>query len=96
MKIGEQFIPGDDRDTFHIKETFDAQAALDQAAALRSADATRMGESRLVAEVPMWLVEMWMKEAGVAHNDNAARQEVLNRKLQSGEFSKFRVWDGTY
>lgn len=96
MKIGEQFIPGDDRDTFHIKETFDAQAALDQAAALRSADATHMGESRLVAEVPMWLVEMWMKEAGVAHNDNAARQEVLNRKLQSGEFSKFRVWDGRY
>ncbi|MCA0856162.1 hypothetical protein [Phaeobacter italicus] len=96
MKIAEQFIDGDGPNTFHIKHTFDAQAALDQAAALRSAEATHMGESRLVAEVPMWLVEMWMKEAGVAHNDNAARQELLTRKLQSGEFSKFRVWEGSY
>lgn len=96
MKIGEQFIAGDDPNIFHIKETFDAQAALDQASALRSMDATHMGESRLVAEVPMWMVEQWMKEAGVAHNDHAARREVLTRKLQGGEFSKFRVWEGSY
>jgi len=96
MKIGEQFISGDDPNVFHIKETFDPTHALNQAADLRSAEATHMGESRLVAEVPMWMVEHWMKEAGVAHNDHAARQEVLTKKLQSGEFSKFRVWEGRY
>lgn len=95
MKIGEQFIDGEGT-TFHVKTTFDAQPALDAAADLRSAGAGLTGEHRLVGRVPGWLVSQWVKEAGVAHNDNDARQEIIRKKMLSGEFVKFRVWDGSY
>ena len=95
MKIAEQFVDGDGS-TFHVKETFDPNPALASAAALRSAGATHMGESRLVGEVPGWLVDHWRKEAGIAHNDNAATAEMLKKKMLDGDFSKFRVWEGTY
>ena len=37
-----------------------------------------------------------LKEAGVKWDDVEARQQVVKRKILSGEFDKFRVWKGTY
>jgi len=95
MQIKEEFIDGEG-DTFHVKTTFDPTPDLNEAALLRDAGVGLTGEHRLVGSVPAWLVDQWVKEAGLAHNDNEARKEVIKRKLQSGEFSKFRVWDGNY
>jgi hypothetical protein len=44
----------------------------------------------------MYLIAEWMKEAGVDPSDNEARQEIMKRKILSGEFDKFRVWKGTW
>jgi hypothetical protein len=95
MKLSEQFINGDGA-KFHVKQTFDAQPGLDEAAQLRSAGVGLTGEHRLVGSIPVWLVDEWMKQAGVAPDDNSARKEIIKQKMLSGEFSKFRVWEGAY
>jgi hypothetical protein len=38
----------------------------------------------------------WLKEAGVEWSDTEAAKEVVKRKMMSGEFAKFRVWEGSY
>ncbi|WP_204777114.1 hypothetical protein, partial [Limosilactobacillus alvi] len=68
---------------------------LDRAARLRSAGDQR-GENRLVASVPMELVQTWLDEAGVTWNDRAAAQEVMKKKLLSSDFDRFRIWDKTW
>ena len=42
------------------------------------------------------MLGVWLKEAGVAWSDTEAAKEVIQRKIISGEFAKFRVWEGTY
>lgn len=94
MKIAEQVEL--DGTKLRIKQTHDVQSTLGRARRLReSADAQR-GENRLVASVPMELVQAWLDEAGVTWDQTEARQEILHRKLLDGEFNKFRVWQGTF
>ena len=83
-----------DGQTLQINQTHSAQPALDRARRLRETD--QRGENRLVASVPMEMVQVWLDEAGVTWDNTEARQEILQRKLLSGEFSKFRVWQGTF
>lgn len=93
MKIGERFFE-DDGKIIH-QRVFDNQGALDDAAALRSAGLGTTGESRLVGRVPMNIVNDWLKEAGVRWDDPAAK-DVIRRKMLSGDFDAFRVWQGAY
>ncbi|MBK7815069.1 MAG: hypothetical protein IPJ52_12615 [Rhodocyclaceae bacterium] len=51
-------------------------------------------EVRLRREAP-WVVTEWLKEAGVAWDDPAAK-DVLRKKLMSGDVGKFRVHGGTF
>jgi hypothetical protein len=44
----------------------------------------------------MFMVTEWMKEAGVALDDNDARKDIIRKKMLSGDFDKFRVWEGTF
>jgi hypothetical protein len=44
----------------------------------------------------MNLVGNWLKEAGVQWHDTNAVNEVINRKLMSGEFNKLRAWEGKW
>jgi hypothetical protein len=41
-------------------------------------------------------MSQWLKEAGVDWSDHGAAQEVIKRKMLSGDFNKFRVWEGKY
>ena len=93
--IKEQFIDGDG-DTFHVKRTFDAKPTLDAVAQLRSAGLNSMGESKHVGRVPGWMITEWLKEAGVRWDDIEARNEVIKRKMLSGEVAALRNWTGTY
>ena len=95
MKISEQFIDGDG-DTFHVKRTFDPNPTLKSVAELRSAGVGDLGESKHVGRVPGWLVSEWLKEAGVRWDDIAARDDVVRKKMLSGDFAAFRNWEGTY
>lgn len=79
-----------------VKQTHDVNPALERAAALRSAGATHSGENALVGVIPAFMLTEWAKEAGVRWDDHEAMRDVLKRKMLSGEFSAFRVWDGKY
>jgi hypothetical protein len=79
-----------------VKRTYDNAPVLEKAAQLRDAGATDLGDSKLVGHIPMYMVTQWMKEAGVAHDDNEARKDILKKKLMSGEFDKLRIWKGTW
>lgn len=96
MKTAQKFHYDHADDRVIVQDTIDPNPALDSAAALRQAGAQNMGDSKLVAEVPMALVYAWAKEAGIAHNDNHAISEMLKKKLLDPDFKAFRVWEGTY
>lgn len=94
MKIGEKIkFEGDQ---VVIQKTHDVTPEMHRAQMLRDAGKGQKGESRLVGTIPLNLIADWCKEAGVKWDDTQARQEVVKRKILSGEFDKFRVWKGTY
>lgn len=93
MKLAEQTKVEDDR--LLVKRTFDTNSHLQAARRMRDANGGIYGEDRLVARIPTWLMAEWAKEAGIRMDDPAFR-DVVDRKLMGGEFSKFRVWGGTY
>jgi hypothetical protein len=77
---------------YHQKIT-DAAPAIERAKWLKDVPASRLPvpDSRLVASVPLHMVALWLQEAGVSWDDREAAQEVLKRKLLSGEAAAFRV-----
>lgn len=83
-------------DQMVIHKRHDATALLHQARVLRDAGAGQKGDNKLVGRIPTALIVKWCKEAGVKWSDVQARQEVVRRKILSGDFDKFRVWMGTY
>jgi hypothetical protein len=44
----------------------------------------------------MALVAQWARDAGLNWDDTQAMQDMLSKKLMSGEFSQFRVWEGRF
>jgi hypothetical protein len=54
------------------------------------------GENRLVGSIPLHIMAQWCKDAGVNWDDIEARKEVVRKNILSGEFDKFRVWQGTF
>jgi len=79
-----------------VHQKHDWNPILDKAKQLREAGATDFGESKLVGVLPMKLLHEWAKEAGVDFSDTHAMQEIIRKKMLSGDFDKFRVWEGTY
>lgn len=95
MKIGEKFID-DEGSKFVVQKTYDPNPTLGAVAALRSAGLQGFGENKHVARIPGWMVTEWLKEAGVRWDDVKARDEIVHKKLMSGEFSKLRNWQGNF
>ena len=95
-KIGEQILYDNAEDKLIIKKTFDMNPELKRAEMLRNSGIGQKGDKRLVGSIPLNLINQWLKEAGVAWDDVHGRQEVIRRKILSGEFDKFRVWNGTF
>lgn len=96
MKVGEEILYDHTEDKVVIKKTHDVNPELHRAQMLRDAGAGQKGENRLVGTIPLNLIEEWCREAGVKWDDVQARQDIVKRKILSGEFDKFRVWKGTY
>lgn len=94
MKIGERFHD-DEGSKFVIEEIHDYNPTLNRARIMRDRG-PEWGESRHVASIPSHLFFEWLKEAGVSPSDTKAAEEVLKRKLMSGEFSAFRNWEGNW
>mgnify|MGYP000692907870 CR=1 FL=1 len=97
MKIGEKFIPLPGSETeFTVRQTFANDPYLKDVQQLRDAGVGVSGESRLVGRIPMHIVAEWIKEAGLEWSDTEAVQDLMRRKLLSGEFDAFRVWEGRF
>ncbi len=95
-KFKEKVHYHSDGDKFTVQRQYDVNPTLQQAKIIRDSGAGVTGENRLVGRIPMFMVTEWMKEAGVALDDNEARKEIIRKKMLSGEFDKFRVWEGKF
>ena len=85
-----------EHDNMVIKQRHDVSQALKDAQAARDAGVGMSGENRLAGFLDGAVLASWLKEAGVAWSDTEAAKEVVKRKMMSGEFAKFRVWEGSY
>ncbi len=85
-----------EHDHMVIKQRHDVSQALKDAKLARDAGVGMSGENRLAGFLDPAILGAWLKEAGVAWSDTEAAKEVVKRKMISGEFAKFRVWEGTY
>ena len=85
-----------EHDNMVIKQRHDVSQALRDAQVARDAGVGMSGEKRLAGFLDGAVLATWLKEAGVAWSDTEAAEEVVKRKMMSGEFAKFRVWEGSY
>ena len=85
-----------EHDNMVIKQRHDVSQALKDAQVARDAGVGMSGENRLAGFLDGAVLATWLKEAGVAWSDTEAAKEVVKRKMMSGEFAKFRVWEGSY
>lgn len=94
-KINEQLI--EDGDKIIHKKVYDTKGEIEQVKRIAEAtDGGIVGENRLVGRIPAWLIGEWIKEAGIKWDDTGEIQEIIKKKMLSGEFDKFRVWKGRY
>lgn len=96
MKIAEKIHYDHANDKVVIQKTHDLSHEMHRANMLREAGVGQKGEHRLVGTIPLTLIAEWCKEAGVKWDDQQARQDVVKRKILSGDFDKFRVWEGRF
>lgn len=96
MKIKEIVHHDDGGDTLTIEKVYDNEPVLRQVEEIKHAGLGQTGDKRLVGRIPMHIMSQWLKEAGVDWSDHGAAQEVIKRKILSGDFNKFRVWEGKY
>ena len=96
MKIKEIVHHDDGGDTLTIEKVYDNEPVLRQVEKIKHSGLGQTGDKRLVGRIPMHIMSQWLKEAGVDWSDHGAAQEVIKRKMLSGDFNKFRVWEGKY
>ena len=85
-----------DHDHMVIKQRHDVSQAIKDVRMAKDAGIGMSGEKRLAGFLDGAVLASWLKEAGVSWSDTEAAKEVVKRKMMSGEFSKFRVWEGSY
>ena len=85
-----------EHDRMVINKKHDVSQALNDVQKAKDAGIGMSGENRLVGFLDGAVLAQWLKEAGVSWSDTEAAKEVVKRKMMSGEFSKFRVWEGSY
>lgn len=104
MKIKESITFDDNAEQMIVKQTHNLDPILKKAKEIRDSGAigmfgekSIMADTRLIGVIPTALIGAWIKEAGITWEDNHAVQEVVKKKILSGEFDKFRSdWKGTY
>jgi hypothetical protein len=86
-KISEQWHQDGDK-LVHVKK-HDWNPMLKQAEEMRQNGNARFGV------IDQALLGEWIKEAGIPWDDPAV-EDIIKRKMLSGDFDKLRVWDGNY
>lgn len=96
-KLADEWLA--DGDKIIHKRTFDFTGAIERVTEIKSHGVIGMGngaDNKLVGSIPMWLLNEWIKEAGLTWDDNEAVQDMMRKKLLSGDFNKLRAWEGTF
>lgn len=92
MKLSQTVTVEDDK--LLVQEMHDFTPVVEKSKALQSSQMWNLGESRLVANIPMKLWAEWGKKHGVRLDDHAAMAEVVHKELMNPDNAQFRVWDG--
>lgn len=77
-----------------VQQTHDFTPIAEKSKAMQSAGLGRMGESMLVANIPMKMWAEWAKKHGVRVDDQGAMKEVVHKELMNPDNASFRVWNG--
>lgn len=92
MKLSETMTLEDGK--IIVQQTHDFTPIAEKSKAMQSAGLDSMGESRLVANIPMKMWAEWAKKHGVRVDDHGAMKEVVHKELMNPDNSHFRVWNG--
>lgn len=94
MKLRERYFAEDGK--IIVEETHDPTPFIERAGKLRSHGLTGFSEHKHVGTVPNFLLEHWLREAGISFTDQEAVKDLVKRKMLSGDFAALRVWEGSY
>ena len=94
-KISEKWSVEDDK--IIVKKTHDADILFDDVEYARVAMGNQAGaDSKLVGMIDPAFMYAEAKRKGIAPHDTQALKEMVKKMMLDGEFSKLRVWEGTY
>lgn len=96
MRLGRRVRYDHTEGKIVVQTTWDPTPTLNSVDELRHRGIDGFGENKLVGRIPMDLMHEWIKEAGLKWDDREAVQDMMRRKLLSGEFDKLRPWKGTF
>lgn len=94
MKVSERIFEQDGK-LIH-QRTNDYTQEAEQVKRLKDQGLGDGSDYKLVGRLPVPLIYEWCQEAGVSFDDVHAVQEIIKKKMLSGDFDKFRVWEGRY
>lgn len=96
-KIKDELIYDHTDDKIIHKKTYDNSAEIARVEDIKASDANKFGSDfKFVGSIPMNVLSDWIKEAGLTWEDTYEVQEIIKKKLMSGDFDKLRAWKGRY
>ncbi len=82
-----------DGDSLVLHRTEDLSPALRRAELARELHGETHNDNRPMFSIPTIVIETWLREAGLTLDDREAVQDLVMKKMRSGEFEKFTIKD---
>lgn len=92
MKIADKLVEDGDK-VVHVR-SYDFQQAIDETKVL--AETEKPDDWWHVGHIPMELMAIWIKEAGLKWEDTQAVSDLVRKKLLSGEYANLRPHQGSF
>lgn len=99
MRVGQKIHLDHQANKLIVETKHDYSDTLASVKQLKDAGITEshhMSDSKHVGRIPMDMLTNWIKEAGLQWSDTEEVRELVRSKMLSGDFDRFRVWEGTY
>ena len=95
MKIADKMTYDHSTDKIIHQKTYDNSDTIARVEDIKRSEINKFGSDyKFVGSVPMNLLNDWIKEAGLTWEDTNEVNEVMKKKLMSGEFDKLMAWKG--
>lgn len=95
MKIADKMTYDHKTDKIIHQKTYDNSDTIARVDDIKRSEINKFGSDyKFVGSVPMNLLNDWIKEAGLTWEDTNEVNEVMKKKLMSGEFDKLMAWKG--